>query len=166
MKLKKPYYWLIIILFTGLELDAQTTSGQKSPPLTKASPSSVGISSERLDRIDIMLKQSLEDNTIPGAVALIARNGKIVFHEAYGNADANGKKLQKDAIFRIASQSKAITSTAVMMLWEEGKFRLDDPISKYIPEFTYPYFRIRIWINRRRRKDENVVPKSWNNRFV
>ncbi|EPR69261.1 Beta-lactamase [Cyclobacterium qasimii M12-11B] len=85
-----------------------------------------------------MLKQSLEDNTIPGAVALIVRNGRIVFHEAYGNANANGKKLQKDAIFRIASQSKAITSTAVMMLWEEGKFRLDDPISQYIPEFKNP----------------------------
>ena len=138
MNLKNPYYWLIIILFIGLDLDAQTTSEQKSPPLIKASPSSVGISPERLDRIDAMLKQSLKDNTIPGAVALIARNGKIVFHEAYGNADANGKKLQKDAIFRIASQSKAITSTAVMMLWEEGKFRLDDPISEYIPEFKNP----------------------------
>jgi len=138
MNLKNQYYWLIIILFTSLDLNAQTTSGQKSPPLTKASPSSVGISPERLDRIDNMLKQSLKENTIPGAVALIARNGKIVFHEAYGNADANGKKLQKDAIFRIASQSKAITSTAVMMLWEEGKFRLDDPISKYIPEFKNP----------------------------
>jgi CubicO group peptidase (beta-lactamase class C family) len=143
MNFKKTYFWLIIILFYSLGLEAQTTSGPKSIPnstalTTAAAPGIVGISSERLDRIDNMLKQSLKENTIPGAVALIARNGKIVFHEAYGNADANGKKLQKDAIFRIASQSKAITSTAVMMLWEEGKFQLDDPISKYIPEFKDP----------------------------
>ncbi|WP_339924693.1 serine hydrolase domain-containing protein [uncultured Cyclobacterium sp.] len=138
MNLKKPYYFLIIILFTGIELIAQTSTSKRSGPLSVAPPPSVGISQERLERIDIMLKQSLEDNTIPGAVALIVRNGKIVFHEAYGKADANGEKLQKDAIFRIASQSKAITSTAVMMLWEEGKFRLDDPISKYIPEFKNP----------------------------
>ncbi|MEX2512243.1 MAG: serine hydrolase domain-containing protein [Cyclobacteriaceae bacterium] len=119
-------------------LSAQTPSQQKSPALTNATPSSVGMSPERLDRIDRMLEQAIVENTIPGAVALIARNGRIVFHEAYGQANANGKKLQKDAIFRIASQTKAITSTAVMMLWEEGKFQLDDPISKYIPEFENP----------------------------
>lgn len=72
-------------------------------------------------------------------MALIARNGKIVFHKAYGYSDSPSKReMKKDDIFRIASQSKAITSTAVMMLWEEGKFRLDDPISKYIPEFKNP----------------------------
>lgn len=135
MNVKNFYLCLSFLFLTSLALEAQTKSGQQSPPLTQASPSSVGISPERLTRIDEMLKESVTDNTIPGAVALIARNGKIVFHEAYGNADANGRKLKKDAIFRIASQSKAITSTAVMMLWEEGKFRLDDPISKYIPEF-------------------------------
>ncbi|MDO6437292.1 serine hydrolase domain-containing protein [Cyclobacterium sp. 1_MG-2023] len=138
MNVKNFYLCLSFLFLTSLALEAQTKSGQQSPPLTQASPSSVGISPERLARIDEMLKESVMDNTIPGAVALIARNGKIVFHEAYGNADANGRKLKKDAIFRIASQSKAITSTAVMMLWEEGKFRLDDPISKYIPEFKNP----------------------------
>lgn len=85
-----------------------------------------------------MLQDAVNENSIPGAVALIARHGKIVFHEAYGQANASGTPLQKDAIFRIASQTKAITSTAVMMLWEEGKFQLDDPISKYIPEFKNP----------------------------
>ncbi|AKP52664.1 serine hydrolase domain-containing protein [Cyclobacterium amurskyense] len=138
MTLKKTYLWFIIVMLCNLNLTAQTTTARRSSPLTVAPPLSISLSSERLERIDNMLKQSLKDNTIPGAVALIVRNGRIVFHEAYGNADANGKKLQKDAIFRIASQSKAITSTAVMMLWEEGKFRLDDPISKYIPEFKNP----------------------------
>jgi CubicO group peptidase (beta-lactamase class C family) len=69
----------------------------------------------------------------------VARKGKIVYHKAFGTSDAETKrKLQKDDIFRLASQSKAITATAVMMLWEEGKFQLDDPISKYIPEFKNP----------------------------
>ena len=83
-----------------------------------------------------MLKNAVEEGNIPGVVALIARNGKIVFYNAYGMADnASKKELKKDAIFRIASQSKAITATAVMMLWEEGRFKLDDNINKYIPEF-------------------------------
>ena len=139
MTLKSKYYiWLITFMLCTLHLTAQTTTSRQSSHLSVAPAESMGMSSERLERIDNMLKQSLVDNTIPGAVALIARNGKIVFHEAYGNADANGKKLKRDAIFRIASQSKAITSTAVMMLWEEGKFRLDDPISQYIPEFKNP----------------------------
>ena len=83
-----------------------------------------------------MLSKAIEENEIPGAVALITRNGKIVYHKAFGMADNESKRsLNSDDIFRIASQTKAITSTAIMMLWEEGKFRLDDPISKYIPEF-------------------------------
>ncbi len=115
---------------------AQTPSVKISPDLTTASPATVGISDKRLKRIDDMLKKAIKDGDIPGAVALIARDGKIVFHSAYGLADNSaGIKIYNDAIFRIASQTKAITSTAVMMLWEEGKFKLDDPVSKYIPEF-------------------------------
>ncbi|MEM1124433.1 MAG: serine hydrolase domain-containing protein, partial [Bacteroidota bacterium] len=76
------------------------------------------------------------DKEVPGMVALVARKGKIVYHKAFGKAEvATGRNFAKNDIFRIASQTKAITSTAVMMLWEEGKFRLDDPISKYIPAF-------------------------------
>lgn len=130
--------FLVLACTSLIHLHAQTPSLQKSPPLQTGSPEAVGLSAERLDRIDHMLQEAVEENTIPGAVALVARNGKIVFHEAYGQANASGKPLQKDAIFRIASQTKAITSTAVMMLWEEGKFQLDDPISKYIPEFKNP----------------------------
>lgn len=115
---------------------AQTPSLQKSAPLKIVNPTEVGMSPERLTKIDKMLSEEVNSGNIPGAVALIARNGKIIFHNAYGMADNQARKqLEKDAIFRIASQTKAITSTAVMMLWEEGKFKLDDPISKYIPEF-------------------------------
>ncbi|MCL6259322.1 beta-lactamase family protein [Aquiflexum sp. TKW24L] len=118
---------------------AQTTSLKKSPPLSEATPQSVGISPERLKKLDAMLEESIKNEELPGLVALIVRNGKIVYHSAKGFADVeSGKAMQKDAIFRIASQTKAITSTAVMMLWEEGKFRLDDPISKFIPEFKNP----------------------------
>jgi len=125
-----------LLIFLTLSLTSQTKSVQTSPPLTEATPESVGISPERLAKIDAMLKNAIAEDQVPGAVALIARKGKIIFHNAYGMADNTAEKeMQKDAIFRIASQTKAITSTAVMMLWEEGKFQLDDPISKYIPEF-------------------------------
>lgn len=136
-KINLPFF-LFFLCLTVVKSPCQTTSLQQSSPLTPGSPSSQGVSPERLARIDDMFNQALEENTIPGAVALIARNGKIVFHEAYGQANESGKSLEKDAIFRIASQTKAITSTAVMMLWEEGKFQLDDPISNYIPEFKDP----------------------------
>ena len=94
------------------------------------------MSAERIAKIDAMLQKSVDNKNVPGLVALIARNGKIVYHKAYGMADSEASKpMQKDAIFRIASQTKAVTSTAVMMLWEEGHFGLDDPIANYIPEF-------------------------------
>jgi CubicO group peptidase (beta-lactamase class C family) len=129
-----------IILFFLINLTfAQTPSQKKSPPLSEGTPQSVGISPERLKKLDAMLEESMKNDENPGLVALVARNGKIVYHTAKGSADAiTGKAMTKDAIFRIASQTKAITSTAVMMLWEEGKFRLDDPISKFIPEFKNP----------------------------
>jgi len=119
---------------------AQTASVNKSPQLVESSnPQLQGMSPERLAKIDAMFEESIEKGEIPGAVALIARKGKIVYHKAFGMVDNEAnRKAKKDDIFRIASQSKAITSTAVMMLWEEGKFRLDDPISKYIPEFKNP----------------------------
>ncbi|MDR0792498.1 MAG: beta-lactamase family protein [Chitinophagaceae bacterium] len=115
---------------------SQTKSVKTSPLLVEAAPATVGMSAERLNKIDLMLKNAVDQKEIPGAVALIVRNGKIVFYNAYGMADnTTGRAMKKDDIFRIASQTKAITATAVMMLWEEGKFNLDDPISKYIPEF-------------------------------
>jgi len=118
---------------------AQTKSIKNSPSLTEATPASVGMSEERLSFIDDAIMKSIEENEIPGAVALVARKGKIIYYKAFGMADnSSNRELKKDDVFRIASQTKAITSTAVMMLWEEGKFRLDDPISNYIPEFKNP----------------------------
>lgn len=129
---------LFTILFTVIILaaSAQTKSIKVSPPLTDGLVASVGMSEERLALIDDLCAEAVDGNKIPGVVALVAKNGKIIYHKAFGMADNTaGKTLKRDDIFRIASQTKAITSTAVMMLWEEGKFKLDDPISKYIPEF-------------------------------
>jgi CubicO group peptidase (beta-lactamase class C family) len=127
---------LVLIALAGCSQSAKVTNPFS---LTDGSPESVGMSADRLARIDSMLTDAVNKNKIPGAVALVARHGKIVFHKAFGMADnQSGRAMKKDDIFRIASQTKAVTATAVMILWEEGRFRLDDPISMYIPEFKNP----------------------------
>ncbi len=115
-------------------------SSCSEPGVLKVSrPEKALVSSERLTRIDKMLQQSIDSGWTAGAVGFIARNGRIVYNKAFGVSDlSSGKKLVPDNIFRIASQTKAITSIAAMMLFEEGKFLLDDPVSKYIPEFAHP----------------------------
>src|SRR5690606_22676442 len=130
------YLYTIAFICILLSVNSQTQSLQYSPPLIPGSPEANGMSTQRLNLIDQMIQDEIDAGHIPGAVALIARNGKIVYHKAFGMADNHAnRKLERDEIFRIASQTKAITATAVMMLWEKGLFRLDDPISKYIPEF-------------------------------
>ncbi|MDG1571226.1 serine hydrolase [Robiginitalea sp. M366] len=132
----KSAKFLAFLLFLALAC-RQQPEPETTTALHPAPPEAAGLSPERLARIDQMLEGAIAENQIPGAVALIARHGKIVYHKAFGQSDAGaGTAFNPDAIFRIASQTKAITSTAVMMLWEEGHFRLDDPISDYIPEFA------------------------------
>ena len=98
-----------------------------------------GFREERLDRIDAVIEAEIAAGRIPGAVGLIAKDGEIVYHRAFGMADIDaGKPMQNDSIFRIASMSKAITSVGVMMLYEQGRFQLNDPVSKYLPAFTNP----------------------------
>ena len=127
----KPSLLLSLLFLSTTVLFAQT--------LMPGKPAENGMSAERLARIDQMVNDNMNKKKIPGAVVLIARNGKIVYHKAYGYSDIEKQTvLKKDDIFRIASQSKAITSTAVMMLFEEGLFLLDEPVSKYIPEFKNP----------------------------
>ena len=99
-------------------------------------PEDVGFSSERLKRVTDAFQSEVDKGAIPGAVVLIARNGKIAYFEAFGFQNRENKEPMKtDAIFRIASMSKPITSVAVMMLVEEGKIQLLDPVSQYLPEF-------------------------------
>jgi CubicO group peptidase (beta-lactamase class C family) len=102
------------------------------------------MSTERLERISKTVQQSIDDKRIAGAVTLVARHGHVVWFKAQGMSDREaGKPMRPDSIFRICSMSKPITSTAVMMLYEEGKFLLDDPISKYLSEFKDPKVLVR-----------------------
>jgi CubicO group peptidase (beta-lactamase class C family) len=101
-----------------------------------ARPEEVGLSSERLDRIARAIQRSIDEGRIAGAVSLVARHGKIVYFKAAGMANRETKTpMRTDAIFRICSMSKPITSVAVMMLYEEGRFTLNEPVSDFIPEF-------------------------------
>jgi CubicO group peptidase (beta-lactamase class C family) len=108
-------------------------------PPSGVKPESVGLSSERLERIATAVQRSIDDKRIAGAVTLVSRRGKIAWLKAQGMMDREaGKAMQTDAMFRICSMSKPITSLAVMMLYEEGRFQLQDPVSKFIPEFKNP----------------------------
>ncbi len=108
-------------------------------PLAGASPTAkpeeVGLSSERLQRVNQLVKRHLDAGTFSGAVTLVARNGRVAHLQAHGVMDLESKKpMQTDGIFRIMSMTKPIVGTAVLMLMEEGKIRLTDPVSKFIPE--------------------------------
>jgi len=99
-------------------------------------PEDVGFSSERLGRIKEAVQRQIDSGNVPGVVTLVARRGRVVHFEAHGLNDVEAKKpMAKDAIFRLASMSKPIAATAVMMMIEEGKVRLNDPVSRFLPEF-------------------------------
>jgi len=110
-----------------------------SPTLPIAQPDNVGLSPDALQRLALALQSRVDRGHIPGAVALVARHGKVAFHQAFGARDpADGAPMPTDAIFRIYSMTKPIVSVAVMMLWEEGRLLLSDPIGMYLPELASP----------------------------
>jgi CubicO group peptidase (beta-lactamase class C family) len=101
-----------------------------------AKPEDVGVSSERLQRVSQMIQRRIAAGEMTGAVTIVARKGKIVHLEAQGVMDLDSKKpITKDTMFRVASMTKPVTGVAIMMMIEEGKVRLNDPVSRYIPEF-------------------------------
>src|SRR5579862_7928397 len=101
-----------------------------------AKPEQTGFSSERLGRIHDMVQRHIDAHDISGAVTLVARNGKVAHFEAHGLADIEARKpMSKDSLFWIMSMTKPVVGTSVLMLMEEGKLRLTDPVSKFIPEF-------------------------------
>ena len=107
--------------------------GQQLP---RARPEETGVSSERLERLTGAFQRYVDENRLPGAVVLVARNGKVIYLKAFGQRDRESKSpMREDAIFRIASQSKALVSVAAMMLQEEGALLLGDPVGKYLPEY-------------------------------
>jgi CubicO group peptidase (beta-lactamase class C family) len=116
---------LYLIALIGLPLGAQS-----------AKPETVGLSGERLSRIHDAMQLHIDAHDVSGAVTLVARNGRVVWFEAQGLTDIEAKKpMQKNATFRVFSMSKPICGVAILMLLEEGKVRLNDPVSKFIPEF-------------------------------
>jgi CubicO group peptidase (beta-lactamase class C family) len=112
--------------------------------LTVSKPEDVGISSERLQRIHPLIKSHVDAKDFAGAVTLVARKGKVVHFEAQGFTDfESNRPMRTDTLFRMASMTKPITAVAVLMLMEEGKLILSDPVSKFIPEFKNP--RVAVW---------------------
>ena len=106
-------------------------------PLPRAKPEEVGISSERLNRLTTTFQKYVDDGRLAGGVILIARQGKLAYLQSFGYRDREAKAaMQDDSIFRIASQTKALTSVAIMALQEQGKLLLNDPVGKYLPEFN------------------------------
>ncbi len=104
--------------------------------LPSGSPESLGFSAPRLHRIDEVVQRYIDDHLISGAVTVVGRHGQIAHYEAQGLMDIEAKTpMRKDAIFRMASMSKPVTGVAILMLMEEGKLRLTDPVSRFIPEF-------------------------------
>jgi len=116
------------------------TSGRalaQDQPVVK--PETVGLSSERLERIGKTVQKDIDGKRIAGAVSLVIRHGQVAWFRAQGMSDREaGKPMRTDSIFRICSMTKPITSVAAMILYEDGKFMLDDPISNYLPEFKNP----------------------------
>ena len=123
-----------LLLLSFITMPVLMLSAQKI--MTVASPEAAGFSGQRLQKLDKAMTEWAQKEWMNGGVALIMRNGKIAYYKAAGYNDLGTKApLQKEAIFRIASQTKAITSVAIMMLFEDGKLLLDDAVSKYIPAY-------------------------------
>ena len=133
-----------IVLLAGLisvavatGIHAQQAHG-KSPDVVLTKPEAVGFSPERLQRLHANLHREVDEKRFAGVVTLLARHGKIVDFDVYGKQDlASGVPMTKDSIFRVFSMTKTVTAVAMMILYEEGKWRPGDPISKYIPEFAH-----------------------------
>src|ERR1700742_2139511 len=124
-------------LFAGALCLFASTAAFADDPLPRAKPEEAGFSSERLGRIDSALKADIDAGRIPGAVIAIARHGKLVKFDAYGFRDkAAGVAMTTDTIFNIASMTKPMTTVGALMLYEQGKLLIGDPLSKYFPKFA------------------------------
>jgi CubicO group peptidase (beta-lactamase class C family) len=125
----------VIAVLTGVLLIAVLVAIPLRALSPTAKPEEVGLSSERLKRIGELMQRHIEARTFSGAVTLVARSGRIAYFEAQGLMDIESKKpMQKDTIFRIMSMTKPIVGVSILMMMEEGKVRLTDPVSRFIPE--------------------------------
>src|SRR5216684_6748857 len=125
----------IVLALIAVTLQTALAAGPQALPTAKAE--NVGMSTERLTRLSEGMKSLVDQGRLAGVVTMVARRGKVIELEAIGKRDiAASLPMQKDSIFRIYSMTKPITGVAMMMLFEEGKWQLNDPVAKYIPEFT------------------------------
>ena len=131
-----------VLLVGGAQSPALAQSAPAAKPAAlstlsnAASPEAVGFEAARLKLMDDYMAKVVSDGRVAGMTTLLARHGKIVEFKTYGKASlATGKPMEKDTIFRIYSMSKPLTGTAMMILFEQGKWRLDDPVTRYVPEF-------------------------------
>ena len=132
----RPCVQLLAVLATCCLLIA-TGPAAYARDMPEASPAREGLSAARLDRLTRYMNQAVQDGVMVGGVGLIARNGRVVYQETYGLADREPRRpMRKDTIFRVYSMSKPITSVAVLMLYEEGKFFLNDPVARYLPQLA------------------------------
>jgi CubicO group peptidase (beta-lactamase class C family) len=132
-QLKKALYLITLVFAVAL----QPAWAAKKGDLPTARPEKVGMSSERLERLTDGMKAIVDEGRLAGVVTMVAKNGKVVHFEATGKASVeSGAPMQKDTIFRIYSMSKPITGVAMMQLFEQGKWQLNDPVAKHIPEFA------------------------------
>ncbi len=130
---------LLLIIFGVMFASGGQSAAGETSALATATPESVGMSSERLARIGPVMQRYIDARLVPGTITAVMRRGKLVHLQMQGDMDVeNGRSMERDAIFRIASMTKPITSVALMMLWEEGHFQLRDPVAKYLPEFANP----------------------------
>jgi CubicO group peptidase (beta-lactamase class C family) len=126
----------LIVKSTGILLFLVTLVSATAAETPRAKPDDVGISSQRLQRIHGLIQRHIDLGSFSGAVTLVARNGRLAHLEAQGLMDIETKKpMATDAMFRIMSMTKPVVGVSVLMLVEEGKVRLNDPISKFIPQF-------------------------------
>src|SRR5688572_6795003 len=122
-----------LLFFPLFTLFSLTVCAQE---LTAINPESIGFSNDRLARIDETFNSYVKENQMAGSVILVARKGKVAYYKAFGFRDKeSNSKMEVGSIFRIASQTKAIVSVAIMMLQEEGKLLIQDPVSRFIPEY-------------------------------
>src|SRR5690349_16533772 len=126
----------LFVRATALVVSLAAVAASVAATAPTAKPEDVGLSSARLERIRSLMREHIDASDFAGAVTLVARNGKLVHLEAHGFADAEAKKpMRTDQLFALASMTKPVTAVAVLMLMEEGKLVLSDPVSKFIPEF-------------------------------
>lgn len=125
---------LFLFLASGLLLSCSRQSGDSATGLSVADPASAGMSAQKLTAIDTLIEKAIADQIVPGTVVLVARDGKVIYHKAFGRANLD-RPMTTDTIFLMYSSSKIVVGIAVMQLVEQGKLKLDDPVSKYLPEF-------------------------------